>query len=139
MAGGFSLSGVTIDCFAGVRYNLANIPVYAFDARRSERLNDLIQAADNVPAATDDIEVVMRAWAIWDRLVRLARTFPRLARTKSGKDGSFTMNVPVSASDLIVFAYAPSDEGPAFIVAHARVKGREHFADPVTLAFPGCA
>jgi hypothetical protein len=79
---GVSLTGQTIDCLGGSRYSLANIPVYAFNAGKSDKLNDLILAAD-MPVASDDIEVAKRAWNSSEQLVRFAKTAPRLARTVS--------------------------------------------------------
>jgi len=137
IAAGLRLKGVTIDCVDGRRYNLANIPVFAFDAKKSESLNNLIRDADTA-YATDDAEVAKRAWANSERLVHFVRAAPRLASAKSGKDGTFMMEIPNSGSDLIVFAYASSDEGPAFIYAYARVAGKD-LAGPVLVAFtPGC-
>jgi hypothetical protein len=135
---GVSLTGQTIDCLGGSRYSLANIPVYAFNAGKSDKLNDLILAAD-MPVASDDIEVAKRAWNSSEQLVRFAKTAPRLARTVSKRDGSFTMDLPSFAGDLIVFAWAPSDEGPKFNYAYARVKSKG-LASPIIVAFTaGCS
>ncbi len=137
IAAGLSLSGATIDCLHGRRYNLAGVPVYAFDARKSERLDDMIRLAD-VPLASDDIEVAKRAWARGDELVRFARSASRLAGTKSEKDGSFRMNIPSTVDDLILFAYTPSDEGPNFNHAYIRLDTKR-LPKRVIVAFtPGC-
>jgi hypothetical protein len=136
VAAGLSLQGVVIDCLSGTRYNLPNVPVYAFDGRKAERLNELVRLADGA-ASTDDIEVAKRGWADTERLIRFVRTGLRLAVSKTSNAGSFAMEIPGGVGEFILFAYTPSEEGPEFEYAYTRITNKASLTTPVIIAFSG--
>ncbi len=100
-------------------------------------MNELIRLADSAPT-TSDIRVAKRGWADSRRLVRFVRTGPRLAVSRTNEEGSFAMEIPGGVDQIVLVAYAPSEEGPEFEYAYARVASMASLKTPVIIAFAVC-
>jgi len=97
------VTGNTQDCLAGKVYRTAGVEVSVLP--KSAQLVALIEAVQKA----NDNNVFDR----FDKLIQFVHGAKTLGRTKSGRDGSFRVEIP-AVEEVIVFGYLETEDNPFY-------------------------